>query len=110
MLYEPPPSRRRRLVIRLAVGVAVVATLVVAGVKMRSGPGKVEASSPPAQGKGDAKGDPKGDKKDKPPASVAVRPIEVGAISAYTTATANLVAEDEVKVVAENEGKIVELK
>jgi membrane fusion protein (multidrug efflux system) len=103
----PPSSRRRRLVIRLAIGVAVVATLVVAGLKLRSGPGKVEASSPPAQGKGDAKTDK--DKKEKPPASVAVTTVEVGAISAYTTATANLVAEDEVKVVAEAEGKVVAL-
>jgi membrane fusion protein (multidrug efflux system) len=35
--------------------------------------------------------------------------VEVGPISAYTAATANLVAEDEVKVVAEAEGKVVKL-
>jgi membrane fusion protein (multidrug efflux system) len=102
MLDETPPSRRRRLVLRIVLGVAVVAGLVVAGLKLRSGPGKVEASSPSA-----AKG--KGDQKGKPPASVAVKPVEVGTISAYTAATANLVAEDEVKVVAEAEGKVVAL-
>jgi membrane fusion protein (multidrug efflux system) len=48
-------------------------------------------------------------KKDKEPAAVAVQPVEEGAISAYITATANLVAEDEVKVVAEAEGKVVQL-
>jgi len=47
--------------------------------------------------------------KEKEPPTVAVKPVEVGTISSYTTATANLVAEDEVKVLAEAEGKVVRL-
>jgi RND family efflux transporter MFP subunit len=50
-----------------------------------------------------------GDEKEKAAAAVAVTPVEQGEISAYITATANLVAEDEVKVVAEADGKVVEL-
>jgi membrane fusion protein (multidrug efflux system) len=49
------------------------------------------------------------DAKDKPATPVAVARVEAGRISAYVNATANLVAEDEVEVVAEAEGKVVEL-
>jgi len=78
----------------------LVAALAAAGLKARGllGPSRVEASSAP-----DAKKD---EKKEKEPAAVAVQAAAVGAISAYTAATANLVAEDEVKVVAETEGKV----
>jgi membrane fusion protein, multidrug efflux system len=95
-----PPSRRRRWVVRAAVGVLLVAALAAAGLKARGllGPSRVEASSAP-----DAKKD---EKKEKEPAAVAVQAATLGAISAYTAATANLVAEDEVKVVAETEGKV----
>ena len=101
---ETPPSRRRRWLLRLGLGAAVVAVLVAAGLKARGalGPARVEASSSPDPGKKD-------DKKEKEPAAVAVQAAELGPISAYTAATANLVAEDEVKVVAETEGKVLRL-
>jgi membrane fusion protein (multidrug efflux system) len=85
---------------------AVIAILVVVGLKARgnSSPGPAEASSAPAKG-----GGKDGRAKEKEPASVAVAAVEVGPISAYTAATANLVAEDDVKVVAEAEGKVTKL-
>ncbi len=49
------------------------------------------------------------EKKEKEPASVAVARAETGPISAYITATANLVAEQEVQILAEAEGKVIEL-
>ncbi len=49
------------------------------------------------------------DKKEKEPPTVAVAKAEVGAISAYISATANLVAEQEVQILAEAEGKVLEL-
>lgn len=49
------------------------------------------------------------DKKDKEPPTVAVAKAETGPISAYISATANLVAEQEVQILAEAEGKVVEL-
>jgi membrane fusion protein (multidrug efflux system) len=52
---------------------------------------------------GDAKDDAK---KEKAPVPVSVAPIEVGAVSSYITATANLVAESEVKILAEAEGRV----
>jgi membrane fusion protein (multidrug efflux system) len=96
-------SRRRTLALRTLAGIAIVAALAAAGVKFKGGlgPDKVEASSSP--GPSDAKG------KVKEPATVAVAAVEVGAISSYVAATANLVAEAEVKVVAEAEGKVTRL-
>jgi len=98
---ETLPSRRRRWVLRLGLGAVAVAALPAAGLKARGvlGPSRVEASSAPDATKKD-------DKKEKEPAAVAVVAAAIGPISAYTAATANLVAEDEVKVVAETEGKV----
>jgi len=99
------PSRRKALAWRALIGVVVVGAVVAAGVKVKNGfaPGKVEASSSP--GPGGAKDKPK----EKEPATVAVATVEIGTIASYVAATANLVAEDEVKVVAEAEGKVTRL-
>jgi membrane fusion protein (multidrug efflux system) len=50
------------------------------------------------------------DSKEKAPIPVEVAEITRGAISSYITASANLVPEDDVKVLAEAEGRIAELK
>jgi membrane fusion protein (multidrug efflux system) len=86
----------------VAVGTLLLAAAAGAAFKARGvfGPAKVQASSAPGAGE-------KKDETKKEPAAVAVRKAERGAISAYTSATANLVAEDEVKVVAETEGKVL---
>ena len=96
-------ERRRSFRFRLITGLAAVVVTAVIAFGLRSmgafGPDKAEASTAPAAGKADK------DKEKKEPPTVAVKPVEVGAISAYAVATANLVPEDEVKVVAEAEGK-----
>lgn len=52
----------------------------------------------------------KGDKgKEKTPIPVTVAKIRVGPVSSYISASANLVAEHEVKIVAEAEGRIAQL-
>jgi membrane fusion protein (multidrug efflux system) len=104
MEKETLPSRRRRWLLRLGVGVALAGAVAAAALKARGvlGPSRVEASSSPAPANKD-------EKKEKEPAAVAVHAVETGAISAYTVATANLVAEDEVKVVAETDGKVQRL-
>lgn len=102
---ESPSPRRRRLLLRLGLGLALAGALAAAALKARGTlwPTRVEASSSPDPAK-------KGDvATEKEPAAVAVQPVEVGLISAYTSATANLVAEDEVKIVAETEGKVLRL-
>ncbi len=48
-------------------------------------------------------------KQEKKAVPVSVAPIRTASISAYLTSTANLVAENEVKVLAESEGRIVDL-
>ncbi|HUG52836.1 MAG TPA: efflux RND transporter periplasmic adaptor subunit [Vicinamibacteria bacterium] len=93
---------------RLVRATAVVAVLLVLGGvgflnRSRLGLSKAEASSsPPAPA-------PDKDKKEKEPAVVSTEAVSVGSISVFTTATANLVAEDEVKILAEAEGKVVRL-
>jgi len=97
-----PPRRRWK---RLAWGAGVLAVLGLGGLQVKRflGPPKAEASSAPAK---PAKGK---NGKEKEPAVISVRAVEVGPISSYTTATANLVAEYEVKILAEAEGKVIEV-
>lgn len=101
-------ERRRSFRFRLITGLAAVVVTGVIAFGLRSmgafGPDKAEASTAPAADKNKDK-----DKEKKEPPTVAVKPVEVGAISAYAVATANLVPEDEVKVVAEAEGKVIAL-
>jgi membrane fusion protein (multidrug efflux system) len=75
------------------------------------------ASGPEGGGKGNAGADAKtagktngreGEAKEKTPTPVSVAPIAAGPVSSYITSTANLVAEDEVKVLAEAEGRVEE--
>jgi len=62
------------------------------------------AAATPAGKDGD-----KGKEGEKAPVPVSVAAIATGPVSAYITSTANLVAEDEVKVLAEAEGRVAEV-
>jgi membrane fusion protein (multidrug efflux system) len=99
-------ARRRSFRFRLITGLAAVAVTAVAAVGLRAigafGPDKAEASTAPVKAA-------EKDKDAKEPPTVSVAAVAVGTISVYSTATANLVPEDEVKVVAEAEGKVVTL-
>lgn len=55
------------------------------------------------------KGDEEGDDA-KTPVPVEVASVEEGSVSAYTSSTANLVAENEVKVLSEVEGRVLTLR
>jgi membrane fusion protein (multidrug efflux system) len=50
-----------------------------------------------------------GEEKEKAPIPVSVAQVSQGAISSYLSATANLIPEDQVKVLAEAEGRVVSL-
>lgn len=50
-----------------------------------------------------------GDGKKKAPIPVSVTPIRTGQVSSYITSTANLIAEDDVDILAEAEGRIEQL-
>ncbi len=102
---EKPRNRRKRsLVVASAVGVLALSAAVLSYTSRTSTLGAAEAATTDSDQKKDK------DKKEKDPAAVAVQQVIQGPISAYIGATANLVAEDEVKVVAEAEGKVVELE
>ncbi len=86
-------------VLALAAGVA----LWVGGGLFSSVPDALAASA------GEEKAGKDPDEKKKEPANVAVESVAEGSISAYIAATANLVAEADVQIVAETEGKATRL-
>jgi membrane fusion protein, multidrug efflux system len=115
-------SVRRRFIL------PALALLVVAGLaagfyllRSRAGGGKGGEEAGAAAGKGGAEtvilaskttggpGPSSSGEQDKAPVPVSVASIAVGAVSSYITSTANLVPEDEVKVLAEAEGRVAEV-
>jgi membrane fusion protein, multidrug efflux system len=71
------------------------------------GAGKKNAAAAPAGGKDSKNG--KNGEKEKVPVPVSVMASAVGPISAYISSTANLVAENEVEVLSEAEGRVASL-
>ena len=70
------------------------------------------ADKPGQDGKDQQKDDKKdgtAEDKEKAPVPVSVAPINRGAVSAYISSTANLVADAEVRVLSEAEGRVAEL-
>jgi len=105
---ETPKSNRSK---RLIVVAAVVSSMVVIGALTGGLLRSTTVAEAQAASDDGAKADSeaKKEKKEKEPTLVAVHTVEQGTISAYITATANLVPENEVKVAAEAEGKVVRL-
>ncbi len=68
---------------------------------------RVEATEPATEQPATA---PENEGEDIAPIPVEVTGIELGPVASYITATANLVPEDEVKVLAEAEGRLVRLE
>ncbi len=111
-------TRRKKILIPVVLGI-LLAGGVGAALYLKSA-GAATSSSPATPGGGvvlaangsqpasDAK-DKKTDEKGKTPVPVSVTPIVSGPVSSYITSTGNLVAEDEVKVLAEAEGRVAEL-
>ena len=99
---KKPAFHRRPAVQRTAIVLALLAVAGGVGFKARGrlGLARAEASTPPTAADKDKK---------KDPPVVSTEAVAVGTISAFTAATANLVAEDEVMVLAEAEGKVVRL-
>lgn len=97
---------------RLLIVAAVVLVLALAGggfymMKSKSPGG---GSSANAAAAGDAKGRKNGkEEKEKAPVPVSIAAIAAAPISSYISSTANLVAENEVKVVAEADGRVERL-
>ncbi|HEX7707069.1 MAG TPA: efflux RND transporter periplasmic adaptor subunit [Thermoanaerobaculia bacterium] len=94
---EEAGSKRRWLP---ALVVALVVVLVAGGVYFSTREAKAESAAVPAKGEG------KNGDKEKAPVPVNVAAIASAPISSYISSTANLVAENEVKIVSEAEGRI----
>ena len=60
-------------------------------------------------GKNAAKGEEKKEEKKKAPVPVSVAAVETGTVSSYIRSTANLVSDNEVKVLTESDGRIARL-
>lgn len=95
---------------RVVIPTAIVATLILVTalvVYFKSGsanvPDGVTKSAAAATTKDGTNG------KEKAPVPVSVSAVSVGAISSYISATANLVPENDVKIVAEAEGRVARL-
>ncbi|HZI95057.1 MAG TPA: efflux RND transporter periplasmic adaptor subunit [Patescibacteria group bacterium] len=120
----------RRLLIGSLVALGVAAVAAVGVIYYRGAPavasqpaggagGPVEvastasqpASTASGQGAGQGAGqDPKDQKDKKAPVPVSVASLVTGTVSSYITSTANLITENEVKVLAEAEGRLAELR
>ena len=107
------PKTRRKVWIWVIAGVVVLAGAGAVLVSSRSsgggapaGAGAASATASPAAA---TSTEGKTDEKAKAPVPVVARAVASGPISAYITTTANLVPEDEVKVLAEAEGRVAQL-
>ena len=122
-----PISSRKRFLIVSGVLVVLVGALVATGLFYKRSRGASGADPQAAGGSRDASGasgqgsggvahastktDEKGKKdgEEKAPIPVSVAPIATGSVSSYITSTANLVPENEVKVLAEADGRVAQL-
>lgn len=94
--FQPKPRSRRKMVI-ISTIVALVVLVAAGGFLMKSKK-SAAAATKPAQKNGNGK--------EKAPVPVSIAAVAVAPISSYISSTANLVAENEVKVLAESDGRI----
>jgi len=112
-------SGKKTLIVLLgaaAVIVAVASLYVIRSAAARPAQATSAAATPasatPVAGDQKAEKPSSDDKKAnaKPPTPVSVEEASVGSVSSYITTTANLIPENEVKVLAEAEGRVTTLK
>ena len=95
---------------RLLIAAGVVLVLALAGAGFYTMKSKNDGDGNAAAAAADGKGkDGKKDDKEKAPVPVNVAAVAAAPISSYISSTANLVAENEVKVVAEADGRVERL-
>ncbi|HUO83880.1 MAG TPA: efflux RND transporter periplasmic adaptor subunit [Thermoanaerobaculia bacterium] len=103
---EEQKSDRARVVIPSVVVVLLLAAVVTGVVALGSGRDSAKADTAEAAKDG-KKGEDGKDEKEKTPVPVSVTEVRQAAISSYISATANLVAENQVDVIAETEGRVL---
>ena len=118
-------SRRKRALVFSMVLLAVVVAASATGlyIHRKSGAAATAQGQPGSRGQGASSGvalastktaggtpaDKGKNAEEKAPVPVSVAAIATGPVSSYISSTANLVAESEVKVLAEAEGRVAEL-
>lgn len=108
----PAPARARfRRLLQAGAGLVALGAVVFLVTRGFGGDAAVNPTgkAAAAQAGKSADGDAKKDEKAPVAVPVAVAEATTGAIHSYLSATANLVAEDEVKVLAEAEGRVAQL-
>jgi membrane fusion protein (multidrug efflux system) len=117
---DKSPSRRRWLRVLSVIGgvaILVIGAIAVMNLSAAQADGasteqadadQVEASETEGA-ESEADGEEGEDEKKKAPVPVQISEIESGTVSAYITSTANLVAENEVKILSEVEGRVSRL-
>lgn len=119
---QNPEGRERQLKLRLfsaligiviAVAVGVVVMNIVAARADGADPETAEAekndTAVSEEGQEGADGEQSAEENGKAPVPVEVAEIGLGTVSAYISSTANLVAENDVEVLAETEGRVSRL-
>src|SRR5688572_14532578 len=102
---QPRNRKKRNIVIAI---VALVVVLGAAAFVLNNK--KAPANANAATATKDQKNGKNGKDKEKAPVPVSVAAATVAPISSYLTSTANLVAENEVKILAEAEGRVSSLQ
>lgn len=114
---KSPESKKSRGKLRLVSALIGIVILVVVGVvamnmvaAKANGADAETATADNGEGATDQDGEKEGEEENgKAPVPVEVAEIGVGNVSAYISSTANLVAENDVKVLAEAEGRVSRL-
>lgn len=99
LMSAEPKSRNRRRIILITTIVAVVIAALGGGLFIMKSKKTAAAASKTNNGNG----------KEKVPVPVSVTTAAVASISSYISSTANLLAENEVKVLAEADGRVTQL-
>ena len=108
---EASPFNRQRFLLPGAIIVALLIAVSTGIIVMNKRKGASTAGATAAAGAAGAKEGKDGEKgkEEKAPIPVSLATVVTAPVSSYITATANLVAEQEVKVVSETEGRIAQL-
>lgn len=95
------PERSRRWILPTAITLIIVAIIATTVAMVSKGNNKNAAAT--------ATEKKKNGEKEKAPVPVSIAAATLAPVSSYISATANLVAEQEVKIVAESDGRIAQL-
>lgn len=105
--FDTPIDRPITFLRRLAAPGAALLLLLVVGLAGSACSAEGRADNGDAEAENDARTE--GEQKTAVAVPVSVTPVERGTVSAYLSATANLVAENQVDVLAETEGRVERL-